>query len=365
MDEALLSELIEYIERNDVASVGLGYYGELTLTPGWWRMANSLADRGVQLTCTTNCALPWSNEEVSAFARFTDINISVDTHDADVLKRVRKKLDIKTVVYNHQALRAHCLEAGISGPRVVWSGVLTHYVAPTLVGFVHFAAANAVSTVHFNEVGLYEGAPEHGIALIEITDDSDFVVAAEQVEQAFTVATKLGIALTVAGIERIRARRAAIVEGRWFSLDMALRSSPMAAVMTHNEGNSVPSGYTRACYLPWSSFYFDPKGQVFACCTRGDVMGTARTRRELESVIGNEAYRELRRSLATGVNLDPACATCTIAPLVRVSDFMPAPIRIISRRPWLRRTVKPIATRLGAMWLLGWWRKRKAALASN
>ena len=78
------------------------------------------------------------------------------------------------------------------------------------------------------------------------------------------------------------------------------------------------------------------KGQVFACCVRSDVMGVAKTKAELESVLVNENYQRLRKSLETGVDLDPACVSCMIRPAKRLDMPAPeaAPTPVEPSTPW-------------------------------
>jgi radical SAM protein with 4Fe4S-binding SPASM domain len=183
--------------------------------------------------------------------------------------------------------------------------------------FVAFAASNGVTALHFNEVGIYSGATQHDLNIVDLPD-GEFEEAVAHIEVACKLAERLGLGMTVAETPRIRERQRIQAEGGTFTKNLVEASTPVSPLMIHNEGNTVPEGYTRACASPWSEFYLDPHGQVFACCIRGGVMGKAKTAEEIAAVLENDAYRNLRNSLRTGVDLDPACASCPIRPIVPV-----------------------------------------------
>lgn len=309
---------------------------------GWWRGVRRLLDMGISLSCTTNSATPLSPDEVATFGRFKYIELSIDTHDIDLLKKVRKKVDARTIVHNFHLIRAYCLRHGVPTPEIVWTGVLTRHIVETLPDFVTFAAFNGVKTVNFNEVSIYEGAPEKGLNIIDL-DGAEFERAADLVEETVALAGRFGIKMSIAELVRIRTKREALRIGAPFGEPLIKRSTPIEEHYGHNEVNAIPSGHTRACTSPWTEFYLDPKGQVFSCCARGEVMGIARTQKTLERVLSNEKYRELRRALATGQNLDSACASCTVRPVIPVGLLPPSP----PRQGILRRKIGHLRRKVG------------------
>lgn len=314
LGEDSFEEIVAFIKENGVQEASMAYYGELTMVRDWWKKARRILDLGVELTATTNGHLPLSADEVATFARFKYIEFSIDSHDEDTVRKVRKKTSVARIVHNFHLVRAYCIQHGLRLPDLVWTGVMTHFVVNQLPGFVAFAASNDVKRINFNEVVIYEGAVEKGLNVVELSS-GEFEAAVNSIETALRIATANSIQLNIGELPRIRARQ----KGQDLNQPLVARTTVVAPTLNHTEGDSIPPGYTRDCGAPWNELYLDPKGRVYACCNRGDVMGTAKTSAEIKSVFGNANYRELRRSLATGVNLDPSCATCAVRPVVRVT----------------------------------------------
>lgn len=75
--------------------------------------------------------------------------------------------------------------------------------------------------------------------------------------------------------------------------------------------DDLPPGMTRMCTTPWTDVFLAPKGEAYACCFRGQVMGTLKDGGGIDGIMAGEAYRDLRRRLLTGRDLDPECRLCT------------------------------------------------------
>lgn len=314
LDDQSFDEIVKFVRENGVQEASMAYYGELTMVRDWWKKARQLLDLGVELTATTNGHLPLTPEEVATFARFKYIEFSIDSHDEATVRAVRKKTSVARIVHNFHLIRGYCLQHNMPLPELVWTGVLTNHVVLQLPGFVAFAASNGIKRINYNEVVIYEGSAEKKLNVIDMPEPA-FKEAVASIEQALALAKSSGIELNIGELPRIRARQ----EGRDLDRPLVLRTTVVAPTLNHVEGDAIPPGYTRSCGAPWNELYLDPKGQVFACCNRGEVMGIAKTAADIKAVFSNGKYRELRRSLATGINLDPACASCAVRPVVPVS----------------------------------------------
>lgn len=323
-------EIYSFVIEHKIKEAGMGYYGEITMIDDWWKPVRRLIDAGVQVSTTTNGATVLSPDEIATFARFKYIEWSIDTFDVQTLKEVRKKVDARTIVHNYHLLRSYCLLHDVPMPDIRWTGVLSLAVADQMPQFVAYASSCGVTNMNFNEIAVYEGAPMKGLSVVDQADDEVFERAAKKVDEAVAVAKRLGIRLSISELTRIASRRRAIAQGEKYGQPFFRTSTPVAETFQHSEGVALPPGHTRDCRLPWEEFYLDPKGQVFSCCVRGDVMGVAKTKAELEGVLMNENYQRLRGSLESGVDLDPACVNCMIRPPKRLA--VPAPVE--RPTPW-------------------------------
>jgi len=314
LSDQSFDEIVKFVRENGVQEASMAYYGELTMVRDWWKKARQLLDLGVELTATTNGHLALTPEEVATFARFKYIEYSIDSYDEATVRAVRKKTSVARIVHNFHLVRSYCMQHNMPLPELVWTGVLTNHVVNQLPGFVAFAASNGIKRINYNEVVIYEGSAEKKLNVIDLPE-AEFQTAVASVEQALALAKTHGIELNIGELPRIRARQ----EGRDLDRPLVWRTTVVAPTLNHVEGDSIPPGYTRDCGAPWNELYLDPKGQVFACCNRGEVMGVAKTAAEIKAVFSNGKYNELRRSLASGVNLDPACASCAVCRVVPVA----------------------------------------------
>lgn len=318
LEEAFFEEIRAFAVDHKVEEMNIGYYGEITMIPGWWKPVQKLLDGGFRLSATTNGALPLSPEEVATFARFTYIEWSIDTHDVAILKKVRKKVDARTIIHNFHLVRSHCLLHDLPLPELAWTGVLTFDMVHTLPEFVAYASSCNVQKLNFNEVGVYEGAPARGLNIIDQPQEK-FDKAAAYVDQAIALAGRLGIKISVQELTRINERRKADYQPK----PLVKASTPVADIWIHSDGNALVPGQTRDCRSPWEEIYLDPKGQVFSCCIRGEVMGTAKTKADLETILSGEKYEQLRAALKTGTGLDDSCKNCPITQAIPVVDETP------------------------------------------
>ncbi|MCP5043032.1 MAG: hypothetical protein GY944_18565, partial [bacterium] len=424
-----MREITDYIERNDVKKVSVGYYGETTMVEGWEAVCETLLARGVEMTIVSNLARTLSERELDVLARFEEIQVSIDTVDQAVLRKVRKAVDVRTILYDCQMIQARALLAGRPVPRMIWTGVLTRDVVMGLTRLVATAATCSIRHINFNSVGYFEGAKGESLHVCDMPE-GEFMQAAAEIERALALAKQHGIAMKVQDHGRIMRRLVELtgktrvldnghylasldqlstkdrifiygsgVPGRYiarkirenpslelggfldtgftgevdglsverFANYMAYRESRdlilvcsgaydeiektlvQAGIdryldareiylhaagrsggtqgatvrrqgiqgtfaMADQAGDDLAMGLTRLCDSPWTQIYTDPKGEVYSCCQRGEVMGNLRPGTGLEDVLNQEPYRKLRKQLLTGKNLSPECSQCVIRP---------------------------------------------------
>jgi len=429
-----LEEILAYIDRHGVRKASIGYYGETTMVAGWDDFCETLLERGVALTIVSNFSRILSDREFDVLSRFEEIQVSIDSIDQATLRRVRKSVDVRTIVYDCQRIQARAHVAGRPVPRMIWTGVLTRDVVLGLREFVAMAASCSIRQVNFNSVGYFDGARSESIHVCDMEDEA-FLAAAEEIERALALAKQLGVALKIQDQGRIMRRlvemtgRTRVLDnghylasiddlqagarvyvygsgepGRYIAEQVARRgdlelmgfldsrrggevdglrvvrfadyvearaANPEAEedvllvcssaydeieagltqagieqyldarelylhtrgrsggtkgakvkrqgiqgsfAMADQAGDTLAPGLTRLCDSPWTQTYTDPKGEVYSCCQRGEVMGRLSRESGLSTVLNQKPYQRLRRQLLTGENLPPECAQCLIRP---------------------------------------------------
>ena len=149
LDDVRARALIDDLMAFGAPNVAVNGHGETTMIKGWHRFADELLSRGLRLQITTNFARALSDEELAVFARFAEIRISLDTVDDDLLRRVRRKVGLGTVVANLMKVRAAALAQGAPGPDFTFScGVYDRNVTK-LPDLARFAVVGGIRRVCF------------------------------------------------------------------------------------------------------------------------------------------------------------------------------------------------------------------------
>ena len=134
---------------NAIRGLYINGHGEATFHPQWLPFSQRLLDKGLPLRVITNFATYFTKRELSTLAMFDAIHISIDTNDRDLLKKIRRKVDLCTVVTNMVNIRAKAVEMGRIPPTYSFlCGVFDMNVF-LLEDFAWFASESGVSKVTF------------------------------------------------------------------------------------------------------------------------------------------------------------------------------------------------------------------------
>jgi molybdenum cofactor biosynthesis enzyme MoaA len=89
-----IAGLMRYNPHNPVSING---HGETTFMRDWVNISQQLLDRNIPIRITTNLAKRYSGIEIGILARMHMIGVSIDTSDPDLLRRMRRKVDINRI----------------------------------------------------------------------------------------------------------------------------------------------------------------------------------------------------------------------------------------------------------------------------
>lgn len=424
--EARLELIRAFISAHGVRRVSLGYYGETMLIPGWERLGRSLIDLGVKVNFVSSFSRIMTPEETAVVSRFHDIQISIDTVEPDTLKRLRKAVDVRTILFNTHLIRSHVIANDLPAPRLIWTAVLTDLAVGGLPDLVAMAISSGVRDIQCSDLAYIKTASASVARHVIDMPKDRFLEAFDAVHRARRLALRHAISLTGSGLTRIARHAAAVLapethrdisrtlsrledipphdrlfihgagaagrrlrerlegtpvhafidsfeRGTFDGLPKLTPADHMAdrrpgdliliastfedeieagllrrgedrylrafdAAMSRNEGEAaapsghtedrkgiqgdysiagdatddLPPGHTRLCPAPWKEAFLDPKGEVYSCCMRGHVMGKLGPDTGLEDVLRADAYRDLRRRLLSGQDLDPECRYCSV-----------------------------------------------------
>jgi hypothetical protein len=149
-------ELIAMLKARRVQQVVVNGHGETTFVSGWQQWILALATAGFRLAIITNFARLLSPEERYAMAHISNIQVSVDTHRPEVLRKVRRRVELGDILINMTGVRAAAAAHDLPIPDFGWSCVVTDRVAEDLVDYVRFGLSCGVRSFYFCNLTKYD-----------------------------------------------------------------------------------------------------------------------------------------------------------------------------------------------------------------
>lgn len=289
---------IEFIEING--------HGETTAHPKWRSMCELLFKENYNVSITSNFAKIFDPFEINLLSRFTSILISMDSSDRELLRSLRRKVDLRTILLNMTAVRARALKNGRRPPVFGLSCGLYDQSVMGIEDLARFAVVMGVKNIIFWNLTKHRDLPDVvNPQPLDVLSDAELVLALARIDGAEKILREFGIAFHYAGdfMKRLRDRAA------------GGEALPEPGQVLSQAGEKM----TRCCTNPWRHVEFSPQGGVAYCCNHPTVGSLEEG--SLESIRNNERSKKLRLSLLTG-DLDPHCRKCTEKKMMPVTEFL-------------------------------------------
>ena len=304
-----IDAILEMHRRCALKAVHVNGHGETTFMKGWTDVCQSLLDAGLPLNLTTNLAKKLSPQEWDVLGQMNVVMVSIDSANADVLKRMRRRVDLERIVENIQGFREAATRRNRGDlPKLRFSCGLYDKNTPYIEEFARFAVGMNAESVGFwnltrwnvEDSYSYTDVPEgdQAIALDEI-DIDELRPRVDAIRRALEVLREHEITTHIAG-------------DLLGTLEARLKpASTKLSTATQPAGASLlpPEGMTRDCIDPWTYIEFNPNGDVRPCCAH-EPIGSLR-HADLPDVLNGAQARKLRDSLLTGA-LDQDCLNCRL-----------------------------------------------------
>jgi hypothetical protein len=190
--------LVAMLKARRIQNLYVNGHGETTFVPGWHHQIMALAAEGFHLSIITNFARLLSSEELTAMAHVADIHVSVDTHRAEVLRRIRRRVDLGNILINMASVSARAETLGLPKPEFGWNCVVTDQVVDDLVEYVRFGLSCRVHNFHLCNLEKHddiEGA--ENVQHVATLPDDALVRFLESVEQIKALVLRAGGSFSV------------------------------------------------------------------------------------------------------------------------------------------------------------------------
>jgi len=317
MTDAMIARLYRYCKEAGIKSVSLSVVGETTLHKGWRsRVKQFLEDPEIKTHLNSNFVRLFDDDDLSALISLDTLQISIDSPDLAMMRKLRSRADIRTITYNIVRLRQKARKVGrcpfISVNCVLCRDNIGHIV--NLASFCRELGVNQLMLSVMGRLLLSETivVGEHNPNMPETLDSlagSEVILLAEQIAGAEDLLADSSTGLHVD--ERLRARIEAVIA--------EVRQGATAADVSAYFQRSIASS---ACRQPWTSPMVMANGDVLPCCETGrggPVVGNL-TQASLPDILDGEAHRAVRASILDGRPILP-CRVCDMADRISFPEF--------------------------------------------
>jgi MoaA/NifB/PqqE/SkfB family radical SAM enzyme len=306
----VIDKIYAYCKHDGVRQVTLSGGGETTFLSGWHRrIAQFLDDPEIDAHIVSNFARLFSDDDLNALVNFKAIQISFDSADLEVVRKLRSKADLRTITFNIIRLRQRGTELGRT-PMLVVNCTLWRDNIGGIEALARFCR-------------------ELGVDQLLLTEG--FI----STKHNYTVPDTLGTA-TDADVVRLAQQIVAAEDALFDSQTtlrlqdhLQLRLGDLVAQVRHGETpESAAASFHRrrglsACRQPWQSPIVLADGKVLACCVAGntapigDLAGTL----TMGEILDSDAARAVRASILNGKPTLP-CDNCSFASDLTFEDFV-------------------------------------------
>jgi MoaA/NifB/PqqE/SkfB family radical SAM enzyme len=293
-----------------VKHVTLSAGGETTMFAGWHeRIACFLDDPEIEAHIVSNFARLFNDDDLDALAKFKAIQVSFDSADLQVVRKLRSKADLRTIAFNIVRLRQRGEELGRK-PLLVVNCTLWRENIGEIAKLAGFCRELGV-----DQLLLTEGfvSTEHNYTVPETLDaltDDEVILLAQQIVAAEALTADGLISLQLQGHLRLR-------------LEPVLQD-----VRDGRQPQNAASSFSRrvglsACYQPWQSPLVMPDGKVLPCCVAPDTaaIGDLTHTTSMTDILESDAALAIRASILDGKPLLP-CNGCSFATDLSRDEFV-------------------------------------------
>jgi len=189
---------------HEISGVGVNGHGETTFAPDWTRACRELVALGLPVNIITNLAKPYSTDELDVLGSLHTISVSIDTADRELLRRIRRRVDVRQIISNIIAVRAAAFRHNRPSPRFQFFCGLYDKNTPIIEDLAWLAIALNIQKVQFWDLlaHSYEGldVPEQDrVYPLASLPDEELRPRLEAISRATMVLRRADVAVEIDG----------------------------------------------------------------------------------------------------------------------------------------------------------------------
>ena len=311
---------VKDLKARNIRHVCINGTGETLILKDWRSYCLKLIEAGFATSLISNFAREMDQEDYDCLARLSHINVSCDTVDLKLFRKLRRGGDFRTLVYNMARVRAAACKNGHKMPKIGWSCVVTDQNILGLENYVATGMSLGVTQFAFNNLSKIADLPDaDSFNHVCEMPHEQFYAALGSLERALKLirAFNLEICCESGLLDSIQARatrdssKSMDVTNRTQTDETSQWKEATSAGVVYSV--SPKSGQTRDCLDPWTYAMVRANGDVSPCCQLGPV-GSLASGQSLSDILNNSAMKRLRQNLLSG-DLDTGCRRCASRPV--------------------------------------------------
>jgi MoaA/NifB/PqqE/SkfB family radical SAM enzyme len=294
MPDDLLEHTYRFLDSLGPMVVAMVGIGEPTFHQHWMDVAARIkALPGKTLSLNTNFGQLYSDREIDALLDFSFITISVESADYETQKRLRKAVDLRTIIYNILRLKMTSHVTGKPMPMLTFNCTVSDQNVFGVARLAALARELAINLLSFSS--LYEFEMDNAVVANSI----------EHMEQSLLTEMRSAFASALS-----------IVRGSQTKIVIQPRLQKLLEGATEE---TIEAGATRVCVQPWGHYTVGAEGAVYPCCVTMEPFATITDPNS--DILNGSAIRSMRRRLLTG-DVPDLCKHCSNAPLGSTNELL-------------------------------------------
>jgi len=166
LEAAYLEDILRCLRQRKVLTVGVSGHGETTTVADWHKYCDKMLDDGFDLYLSTNLARELSDAEINTLSRFHIIQVSCDTADTQLFRKLRRGADFRTIVYNMGRIKSRSIQLHRRAPVFWWHCVVSDQTVWKLEEHVAYGLAAGVRLFNFINLVAHLDLEECPVGLI-------------------------------------------------------------------------------------------------------------------------------------------------------------------------------------------------------
>jgi radical SAM protein with 4Fe4S-binding SPASM domain len=339
MPQSMLNSVLDELRTRKVEQVCINGHGETTARRGWEVPFVPLVDE-FKISLISNLARRLKAQEAHFLSTIDSLNVSLDTVDADLLRKVRRGLEFDVLVANLHLVRSEADRESRIGPKLILFAGVYDLSVFGLEDLAKFAVEHHFSHVVFWSVVKHPDVPNAvNVNTLLSLDDGQKEGSLAAINSATLVLERSGVTYEFVGdFFAIYKLHCESLSNRSVETDSTGQrgdntSEVLETLGTHENRiySSAQVGFTKNCFDPWNYSQIKADGTVYPCCAHSPV-GKVDDTNSYSDVLDGENLQTLRGSLLNG-DLDNECRNCHMRSDISIPEFQASYRKIFDSNP--------------------------------